>query len=187
MPKKRFAVFLDRDGVINVEVLYLHRLKDLKILPGIPAAIKLLNQFKIPAIVITNQPVVARGWLTEASLERIHQKIEKILAKKGSRINRFYFCPHHPQADLPRYRIVCDCRKPATKLFEKAANDFKIDLEQSYCIGDSFRDIEAGKKVGCTTIFVRTGGGDIRESKPDYFFPDLLEAIKFILKKEGLA
>lgn len=183
---KRFAVFLDRDGVINYEVDNLHKISDLKILPRAPQALKLLNKFKIPVIVITNQPVVARGWLTEQGVEKIHYEIERRLAKDGAKIDKFYFCPHHPEADLPKYRVICNCRKPATGLFEKAAEEFGIDLKKSYVIGDSFRDIEAGKKLGATTILVKSGSGDLRESVPDYSVKDLFEAVKLILKKEDL-
>ena len=184
--KKPVAVFLDRDGVINTEVDNLRKLEDLKILPKVPQALKLLNQFGIPAIVITNQPVVARGWLTQKGVREIHQKIAEILGKSGAKISDFYFCPHHPEANLKRYRIVCDCRKPEVGLFKKAAKKYKVDLKKSYIIGDSFRDIEAGKKLGATTIFVKTGTGDLRDSKPGHALKDLYDAVRFILKKEGL-
>jgi histidinol-phosphate phosphatase family protein len=185
--KKRFAVFADRDGVINKEVDNLHRIEDLEILPRVPKAIKLLNQHQIPFIVITNQPVVARGWLTEEGVQRIHDKIQEILHAQGVEIDRFYFCPHHPNADLKKYRVVCDCRKPAIGLFKKAAKDFGVDLKKSYIVGDSFRDIEAGKQLGATAIFVKSGARDLRGSTPNYSFKDLYEVVKFILKREKIA
>lgn len=187
MVRKRFAVFSDRDGVINEEVDNLHWLDDLKILPKVPQAVKLLNQKNVPLIVVTNQPVVARGWLTEDQVREIHTEIEKELEKEGAKISNFYFCPHHPEANLEEYRIECECRKPEVGLFKKAAKDHNIDLKKSYVVGDTFRDIESGEKIGATTIFVKSGAGDLRGSQPDYSFKDLHEAVKFILKREGLS
>lgn len=187
MTKKGIVVFADRDGVINKEVDNLRRIEDLGILPHVPQAIKLLNQAKIPFIIITNQPVVARGWLTEEQVIEIHKKLEEILRKRGAKIDGFYFCPHHPNANLKKYRIFCDCRKPETGLFKKAAREHDADLKKSYVIGDSFRDIEAGKKIGATTVFVESGSRDLRGSKPNYSCKDLFEAVRFILKKEGLS
>lgn len=187
MRLSKFAVFIDRDGTIHEDADNLSKLDDLKIFPQAIAAVKLLNKFRIPAIIVTNQPVVARGWVTERWVNNTHKEIVARFKKERAKIDKFYYCPHHPNANLKKYRIICKCRKPEAGMLKQGAKDFKVDLKKSYIVGDSFRDIEAGKKVGCTTIFVRTGGGDIRESKPDYFFPDLLEAVKFILKKEDLA
>jgi len=183
--KKRIAVFSDRDGVINKEVGYLHQTKDLEILPNVSKAIRLLNQSGIPFIVITNQPVVARGWLTEDEVREIHQKIQRFLAPRGAKIDNFLFCPHHPNADLKKYRVICDCRKPGVALFKKAAVDHSIDLKRSYIVGDTFRDIEAGKKLGCKTVAVLSGHSDFRDSVPDYKANDLYEAVQLILNKEG--
>lgn len=182
---KRLAAFLDRDGVINYDPGNFHKIEELKILPRVGKAIKLLNVHEIPVIIVTNQPVVARGWITEKGVEKIHSKIEEILAKDNARITKFYFCPHHPNANLPEYRINCDCRKPGTKLFKDAAREFNIDLKHSFVIGDSFRDIEAAKNLGCKSIAVKSGSSDFRDSKPDYEVKDLYEAAKLIISLVG--
>ena len=180
---KQLAFFIDRDGVINYDPGNFHKIEELRILPRVAKAIKLLNQHKIPAIVITNQPVVARGWITEAGVKKINIKIKNILRHKGARIDQFYFCPHHPNADLPKYRVVCNCRKPATELFEKAAEEFNIDTKKSYVIGDSFREIEAANNLGCKSIGVECGRSDFRDCQPDYIVKDLYSAVKLILSK----
>lgn len=174
------AVFLDRDGVINYEVGNLHKIEDLKILPGVGPAIHLLNKKKIPVIVVTNQPAVARGLITEDGVEEINREIEKRLLIDKAIITKFYFCPHHPNADVAEYRMVCDCRKPKTGLFKEATKKFGLDIKKSFVVGDSFRDIEAAKKLGSKSVAVKTGSSDFRKSKPDYIAEDLYEAVKLI-------
>jgi histidinol-phosphate phosphatase family protein len=178
---KQIAVFLDRDGVINYDPGNFHKIEELKILPRVAEAIKLLNIHKIPVIVVTNQPVVARGWITEGGVEKIHKRIESILEKDGAKITNFYFCPHHPNANLKKYRVICDCRKPGTALFKKAAQEFGLDLKKSFVIGDSFRDIEAAKNLGCKSIAIDNKLSDLRDSTPDYKVKDLYEAAKLII------
>lgn len=184
--KKRFAVFIDRDGTINKNFENLSRLADLQLLPSTAQAILLLNQAQIPAIVITNQPVIARGIADEKDVERIHQEINRQIGKIGAKINAFYFCPHHPKANLKKYRITCLCRKPGIGMYQQATQDFGIDPTKSYVIGDSFRDIKAGKALGATTIAVVSDEMDFRSWEPDYQVTDLNKAIKLILEKEGL-
>jgi len=179
---KKFAVFCDRDGVINKDVNYLHKFEDLEILPKVPEAIKILNQRKIPIIVITNQPAVAKGLIDEKGVKEIHQKIQQFLAPQGAKIDDFLFCPHHPNADILKYRKNCDCRKPKIGLVIDAAKKYSLDLKKSFFIGDTFRDIEAGKKAGCTTIFVESKNCDLSNSIPDYTVKDLFNAVKIILK-----
>lgn len=183
---KKFAAFIDRDGTINFDVNNLSKLDNLKIIPRVPEALTLLNKFNVPAIIITNQPVVARGLLTEEEVKDIHKEIEQRIEKEGAKIDAFYFCPHHPNANLEKYRIVCDCRKPNTAMYKKAAKHFGVDLKYSYVIGDSFRDIEAGKTLGAVTIAVSSNKRELRDSKPDYLVEDLYEAVKLILQKEKL-
>jgi len=183
---KKFAVFCDRDGVINKEINYLHRFEDLEILPKVPEAIKLLNKHKIPVIVVTNQPAVARGLITEDGVRKINSEISKQIEKKKGNIDGFYFCPHHPNANLKIYRTECDCRKPNIGLFKKAAKDYDIDLRSSYIVGDTFRDIEAGKNFEGKTIAVESGLSDFRDSKSDFRVKNLYEAVKLILKKEKI-
>jgi len=185
-PMEKIAVFCDRDGVINKEVNYLHKLEDLEILPRVSKAIKLLNQRQIPIIVITNQPAVAKGLIDEKGIKKIHQKIQQFLAPQGARIDKFYFCPHHPNADLKKYRVECDCRKPNVGLFRKAAKDYNIVLKNSYIVGDTFRDIEAGQELSCKTIAVTSDYSDLRDSKPTFRAKDLYDAVQLILDKEGI-
>lgn len=185
--KQKFAVFIDRDGTIVEEVDNLSKIEDLKIFPLAIKAVKLLNKYKIPAIVVTNQPVIARGWVDEQWLNNTHKEIIAKFKKGGAKIDRIYYCPHHPNANLEKYRVVCKCRKPGVGMLKQAAKDFKIDLKESYIVGNSFRDIEAGKKVGATTIAVKTGSSNFKDSKPHIKVKGLLEAVKLILEKEGLS
>lgn len=182
---KKFAAFMDRDGVINHDPGLFYKIEELKILPRVGQAISLLNTYKIPAVVITNQPVIARGLITEFGVKKINEKIANILTKGGAKINQFYYCPHHPEAKLIKYRVVCDCRKPATGLFEKAAKEFNLDVKNSYIIGDSFREIESAKNLGCKSIAVECGRSEFRDSKPDFRVRDLYAAVKLILSQVG--
>lgn len=182
----RFAAFIDRDGTINLDVDNLSKIKDLTIFPKVPQAIALLNKFKIPVIVITNQPVVARGLLTEEGVKKVHKEINNRLRRDGAKIDGFYYCPHHPQANLEKYRITCLCRKPGIAMYQQAAGNFKIDLTKSYVIGDSFRDIKAGKTLNATTIAITSGQKNFQNSKPDYQVQDLYAAVKLILRREKL-
>ncbi len=152
------AIFLDRDGTINKYVGFLRNIDDFELIKGVSEAIKLINQSGYLAIVITNQPVIARGEVSWDELHEIHKKMETLLGKNGAYIDGLYICPHHPdkgfEGERPEYKINCDCRKPKPGLLLQAAKDFNIDLSKSYMIGDSDRDIEAGEKAGCYTIKV---------------------------------
>lgn len=179
------AVFLDRDGVINREVDVLRNLKQLRLLPGAAQAIRQLNKLGFLIIVVTNQPVIARGWLTEKEVGAIHNVLIKRLAQKGAGIDAIYYCPHHPNANLKEYRCNCRCRKPNIGLIKKAVKKFKINVKISFMIGDSTRDILAGKRAGLKTILVETGyaGKDGKyDVKPDFRIKNLSEAIKIIKK-----
>ena len=182
------AVFLDRDGVLTRKSDYFSSFNQLNLEDNISEAIKILNK-NFLVIVITNQPVVARGLCTEKDIENIHNRINDFISKKGAHIDAFYFCPHHPEMheDVPehakKYRISCNCRKPGTELLEKAKKDFKIDLENSFFVGDSTVDIQTAKNIGCTSLLVRTGhGGEDKKfpAEPDYTCDNILEAAKLI-------
>lgn len=182
------AVFLDRDGTLNVEVDRVSRPEQLELLPGVAEAVKKLNRAAIPAIVITNQPVVARGDCTEEELRVIHNKMETLLGAEGAFVNDIYYCPHHPDKGFPGERaelkIVCDCRKPAPGLLLRAARDWNIDLAQSWFIGDTSTDILAARNAGVRPILVRTGHGGADGKHPahaDYEFLNLREAVDFII------
>lgn len=177
------AVFLDRDGTINKEVDVLRDLKQFKILPRAAEAIKKINQLGFLAIVITNQAVVARGWLTEKEIDHIHAVLIKRLSRKGAKLDAIYYCPHHPKANLKKYRVKCRCRKPNFGMILKAAKKFKINLEKSFMIGDHTRDILTGHRAGLKTILVKTGyaGKDGHHNvKPDFTAKNLFEAVKII-------
>lgn len=148
----RPAIFLDRDGVINYEVDLLHRVEQMQLIPGAAEAIRHINQMGYLAIVVTNQPVIARNLCSFEELEQIHMQIETLLGHEHAYVNAIYYCPHHPDAGYPEerkeYKIKCNCRKPAPGMLLQAAKDWNIDLENSYMIGDSLRDIEAGNNAG---------------------------------------
>lgn len=150
---KQKAIFLDRDGTINKYVGFLRNIDDFELIEGVSEAIKLINQSGYLAIVVTNQPVIARGEVTWEELHEIHKKMETLLGKEGAYIDGIYICPHHPdkgfEGERPEYKIDCDCRKPQPGLLLQAAKDFNIDLSQSVMIGDSERDVEAGRSAGC--------------------------------------
>lgn len=149
---KQRAIFLDRDGTINKYVGFLRNIDDFELIEGVAEAIKLINQSGYLAIVVTNQPVIARGEVTWEELNEIHKKMATLLGKEGAYVDGIYICPHHPdkgfEGERPEYKIDCDCRKPKPGLLLQAAKDFNIDLSESYMIGDSHRDVEAGENAG---------------------------------------
>jgi mannose-1-phosphate guanylyltransferase / phosphomannomutase len=186
---KRPAVFLDRDGTINEEVDVLRDVKKLRLIRNAGKAITEINRLGYLAIVITNQPVIARGWLTHEGLGEVHDALRSKLARSGARLDAIYYCPHHPNANLPEYRKVCKCRKPGIKMFQDAAKDFDIDMKKSYMVGDHTRDILSGKNAGVTTIMVATGHGGkdgANEVTADYDAKDLLAAVGIIKKQDRI-
>ncbi len=185
------AVFLDRDGVIIEDANLLSKKEDIKIIEGSAKAIRILNDKGFLVLVITNQPVVARGIITEKEVEKINNDlIERISKESGGKIDKFYFCPHHPNANLKEYRKVCECRKPSPGMILEAAKDFNIDLKESWMIGDMITDIVAGKKAGCKTIMVKSKqndkiietGKEFDSVEPDYKTESLYDSLKIILK-----
>ena len=172
---KQKAIFLDRDGTINKYVGFLRHINDFDLIEGVADAIKLINQSEYLAIVVTNQPVIARGEVSWEELNEIHQKMTTLLGKAGTYVDSIYICPHHPdkgfEGERPEYKIDCSCRKPKPGLLLQAAKDFNIDLSQSVMIGDSTRDVEAGRAAGCKQSF------QIETNKAN----SLLEVIKTIV------
>lgn len=160
LKNKQKAIFLDRDGTINKYVGFLRNIDDFELLPGVAEAIRKINESGYLAIVITNQPVIARGEVTRDELQEIHNKMETLLGKEGAYLDGIYFCPHHPdkgfEGEIPELKIDCDCRKPKPGLLLKAAEDFNIDLENSWMVGDGKNDVFAGKNAGCRTAFIGT-------------------------------
>ena len=161
LKNKQKAVFLDRDGTINKYVGFLRNIDEFELIDGVADAIKKINAFGYLAIVITNQPVIARGEVSFDELEEIHNRMETLLGKEGAYLDAIYYCPHHPhkgyEGERPELKFDCDCRKPKPGMLLKAANDFNIDLSQSWMIGDGEIDIKAGQNAGCKTALIGEG------------------------------
>lgn len=160
LKNKQKAIFLDRDGTINKYMGFLKNIDDFELMDGVAEAIGEINKAGYLSIVVTNQPVIARGELTFEGLEEIHNKMETLLGEKGAYLDAIYFCPHHPQKGYPGERVElkidCECRKPKPGMLLRAAKDFNIDLENSWMVGDDERDIKAGKAAGCRTALLNT-------------------------------
>ena len=158
LKNKQKAIFLDRDGTINKYVGFLRNIDDFEFLPGVASVIKKINSSGYLAIVVTNQPVIARGEVTFEQLDEIHNKMETLLGQEGAYLDGLYFCPHHPdkgfEGEVPELKFDCDCRKPKPGMLLKAAEDFNIDLNQSWMVGDGKNDIQAGKNAGCHTALI---------------------------------
>lgn len=164
-PPGQPAVFLDRDGTLVEEVDYLVDPGQLRLIPGAAAAVRRLNEAGLPVILVTNQSMIARGMASETQLAAVHDRLTALLLAEGARLDRIYYCPHHPDIGQPPYRGVCECRKPLPGLLHQAARELSLDLSRSAMIGDSLRDMEAGNAAGCATlILVRTGYGQAEEA-----------------------
>ena len=190
----RRAIFLDREGVINEDIGLVYRMADVHVLPGTRESLQSLKEKGYLLVVITNQPVVARGLISEEGVKEIHEMINKIA---GGFIDKFYFCPHHPEMhpDVPerakKYRITCLCRKPAPGMLLQAAQEFNIDLANSWMIGDMVTDVAAGKAAGCKTILIRSesnkriisfAGSATISTKPDFYAESLPDAVQIIIQ-----
>lgn len=191
LANKQKAIFLDRDGTINEYVGFLRKEEDFRLIPGVSEAIKKINNSGYLAIVVTNQPVIARGEVTEEELEEIHKKMETLLGLDGAYIDDIYYCPHHPdkgfEGEIPELKIECDCRKPKTGMLEKAAREHNIDLSSSIMIGDSTLDIKMAENAGMQSVLLKTGqkGEDGKyEVSPTLIAEDLNDAINKIICKK---
>ena len=158
LSNKQKAIFLDRDGTINKYVGFLRDINDFELIDGVAEAIKEINRSGYLAVVVTNQPVIARGEVTYEELNEIHNKMETLLGKQGAYLDAIYYCPHHPDSgfdgEVKELKLDCDCRKPKPGLLLKAAEELNIDLSKSWMIGDSKNDIMAGKNAGCKTALI---------------------------------
>jgi D-glycero-D-manno-heptose 1,7-bisphosphate phosphatase len=157
------AIFLDRDGTINVDKDHLYKIEDFEFINGVPEQIGKWNKLGYLVIVVTNQAGVAKGLYTEADVQKLHEYINNELAKYEAHIDAFYFCPHHPEGKIEKYRLNCNCRKPGTGMLEKAIEDFDIDVNKSYLFGDKEWDIQAGEKVGLKSILVATNSFELNK------------------------
>lgn len=187
--KLRPAVFLDRDGTVNEQMGYINHISRFHLLPRVAEAIRLLNDQRIPVVIVSNQSGLARGYFPEALLEEVHGKMKNLLAEAGAHVDGIYVCPHHPEAVVEKYRTVCDCRKPKTGLLTRAAQELSLDLARSYVVGDRWSDLKAAARCRATGILVLTGygRGDYeyigpgQEAQPHYVAEDLHAAAAWII------
>ena len=180
------AIFLDRDGTINVYKGFLYARDEMELIPGAAKAIRTFRSLGYLVIVVTNQPVVARGQCSIRELQRIHNRMEQLLGADGAYVDDIYFCPHHPDSGFPgedkQYKIHCDCRKPAPGMIMKAKETYNIDLHRSYMVGDSVIDVETAVNAGCTPVFLRSGHSAEGEPQGVAAFDDLLSFSEYLLQ-----
>ena len=160
------AVFFDRDGTLNVDTAYLYRIEEFRWIEGAVEAIRYCNDRGWLVIVVTNQSGVARGYYTEADVERLHAWMNEDLQKHGAHIDAFYYCPHHPKGAVAQYAKECDCRKPAPGLVETACREYGIDKAKSVLIGDKERDVECAERAGVRGILYP--GGSLLDTLRQY-------------------
>lgn len=154
----RKAVFLDRDGVLNDDVHLITKAEQLRLLDGVPQALRELKEADFLLVVISNQPAVARGLIDVGGVARLNHALNAMIQEAGGpAVDGFYFCPHHPNADVEEFRMLCECRKPRPGLIGQACGDHDLDAAQSFMVGDRITDVAAGRNAGCRTIQVATG------------------------------
>ncbi len=183
------AVFLDRDGTVNVEVGYLNDLSQLRLIPGAGTAIRRLNEKGLKVVLVTNQSGVARGFFPETFVHETHDLLKQMLLQEGAHIDGIYYCPHHPKAGNSHYTKECDCRKPGTGMIDRAAKDLSIDVKNSFVVGDKWSDVELGQRAGAVSILVKSGfaqddAGNVRPNhlnEPDFIAHTITEAVEWIL------
>jgi D-glycero-D-manno-heptose 1,7-bisphosphate phosphatase len=182
------AVFLDRDGTLIEEVGYLDRPERVALYPYSADAIRALNRAGLRIVLVTNQSGVARGFFTESMVETVHAHIERLLADAGAHIDAYYYCPHHPDGKVAEYARVCDCRKPARGLVDRAARELGIDPARSFTVGDRWLDVALARTIGAAGVLVRTGYGLTEEQRPvdglaaDAVVDNLVAAASWILR-----
>ncbi len=187
------AVFLDRDGVLNREIDGVMRPEQLELLPGVPEAVGLLNQAGLRAVVVTNQPMIAKGFCSEADLQLVHNHLETLLGREHAFLDRIYHCPHHPEkgfaGERPEYKIACQCRKPGIGMILQAKKDLNLDLSGCWMIGDTTTDLQTARNAGVRGLLVETGFGGKDSKYPvgsEPRFSGLLEAVRHILQSSVL-
>jgi len=189
----RRAIIMDRDGTVCEEVGYVNHVSRVRLLARSATAIRRANEAGFQTVIVTNQAGVARGYFDEHLVDEVHDRVREMLASDGARLDGLYYCPHHPEVGAAPYRKACDCRKPRPGMLLRARDEMGIDLARSYMIGDSVRDIEAGHRAGATTVLVLTGygRGELEYQsrgwsvKPAHVADDLLDAVTWILAREG--
>ena len=190
--RNNLAVFLDRDGTLNVDSGYPSSLEEIELIPGAIEAVKLLNAHKLPVIVITNQSGIARGMFSEEDVQVIHIGMKQMFADAGAVITDFYYCPYHPTKGQGKYLRVSDCRKPKSGMFFDAAKDYEVKLENCYMVGDKLSDVEAGLRLNMPGVLVTTGEGKKQALKalndqglpqPTIVVSDVLAAAEYIVRR----
>ena len=190
----RRAVFLDRDGVLNIEAGYIHRVEDLNLIPGAAQAVRLLNDRGIFCCLASNQAGPARGYYPDSHVQALHERLCQLLATEaGAKLDALYYCPYlsPPEGGIdPDYSLWSTWRKPNTGMFVAAAWDFDLDLARSFMVGDKATDVDMAHNAGCVGVLVQTGYGDLvlsgdyqHHTKPDFVAADLLEAVNWILQQ----
>ena len=186
----RPAVFIDRDGTLTEEVGYVNHPARLRLLPRSAEAIRRLNRAGTPAVVVTNQAGIARGYFSDTVMHAVNAELAAQLERAGARLDGIYVCPHHPTEGAAPYRTLCDCRKPNPGLLLRAAEELRLDLTRSIMVGDKPSDLEVAPKVGARSVLVLTGYGlgewEYRRDQfavtPDHVAGDLLDAVEWALK-----
>ena len=183
------TVFLDRDGTLIEEVGYLSHLDRIVLYPWSIESVKLLNRAGFKVVVVTNQAGVARGLFDEDFIDEAHRFLDQKFSDGGATIDKFYYCPHHPEASVEAYRSECDCRKPKAGMLWKAAQELQLELSHSFVIGDRLSDLRLGPAVGAKSVLVRTGYGETTareltdDVEVDYTAPELMTAVAWILRQ----
>lgn len=188
---RRPAVFFDRDGVLNHEIYGVHRPEDLRLIDGAAEAVRRVNAAGFPAICVTNQPDVAKGMMSEATLRKVLEALDSRLAERGAYLDEVRYCPHHPEGghpgEIPELKVVCMCRKPKPGMLVAAASEHRLDLRRSWVIGDRYVDVGAAHAAGARVVLVRTGHAGADRDDPagreaDYVTPSVVEAVDYVLE-----
>ena len=184
MAQNDFAVFIDRDGTINIDVDFLSSPSQLQLIPRSADGIRELNELNIPVVVITNQSGIARGLYSEEDLQSIHFRMDELLKQSKASVLAYYYCPHHPTDGIAPYVRECECRKPKAGMLIDAKQKYGFDLSRSFVIGDKCIDVQTGRSVGAISIQVATGYGIAEKEQchalRDHYAPDLYDAVQFI-------
>ena len=186
------AVFLDRDGTINIEFKEEFPAldpKEMVLIPKSGEAISKLNKLGLKAIVITNQSSIAKGYITEEILSKIHERMIELLAEENALLDDIFYCPHYPNGKVQKYSKICECRKPKPGLVKLAQEKYKLNLSNCFCVGDMIRDFELGHNLNMRNILVLTGKGKKTQEEllkightPEYVATDLFDAVNYIEK-----
>lgn len=194
-PERRPAVFLDRDGTLNEEIGYVNHPSRFQVYPWAVEAVTLLNQAGFATVVLTNQSGVARGYFDEALVQELNAKLDEEITRGGGRLDKIYYCPHHPEGRIEAYRLECACRKPQTGMLDRAVEELHLDRKGSYVVGDRYVDVKLAHQAGLPCIFLLSGYGlgeweyqrHTWQYQPWKVVKDLLEAAKVIIAGKDMS